>query len=200
MRILNLGVLVCVGGVLAALPFRHSKNASQELLHPARATGPTIAADDSSLGQHPHTADLAVRRVEMQEAVPAVPLEDLIAFDAPEPEPRITPRRPLDLPATYDELAVPVIPSPLLQDRFSATVDSRIASPAPPTDSPSQRAIANQRFSNDLETPGDQLLSNSFDPAPSAPTSTNLISAPLPKASQPNQSPVTRERHWIRQP
>lgn len=196
MRILNIGVIVCVGGILAALPFRHSKQAAKqaehELRHPARATGPTIAMDDAHSFPHQSMTDLMMRPVESPGRAPAVPLEELIAFEAPKVESAEPPRRPLDLPKTYDELAVPVMPSTLLQDRFNAIADSPSVATGPAIDPPSQR------LPPEWSSPG-ELFANQRDQA-AGPGETNLISAPLPQPDPAADPAPNRQRHWIRQP
>ncbi|WP_168565858.1 hypothetical protein [Crateriforma spongiae] len=130
MRVLNLAVVICVGGVLAALPFRLHQKSSQPTQPPARATGPT-ASQSHLFGETGHlfgeSGDLfTAPGPRSEQAGPAASddlksLTDLVAYDPPPPPPGPSVRRPpMNLPLTYEDLAVPVQPTETMRQRFDA--------------------------------------------------------------------------------
>ncbi|TWT69285.1 hypothetical protein [Crateriforma conspicua] len=150
MRVLNLAVVICVGGVLAALPFRLHQKSSQPTQPPARATGPT-ASQSHLFGETGHlfgeSSDLfAGPSPRLEPASPAASddlksLTDLVAYDPPPPPPGPSVRRPpMNLPLTYEDLAVPVQPTETMRQRFDA-VAKYAQPPAQNTQGQTQRPV-----------------------------------------------------------
>ncbi len=225
-RILNLGVLVCVGGVLAALPFRHADDAGNE---PARATGPTVC-DDNLYGN-----ELAVQACEPSVAADDQALKEILSFRPDTPVAQTHPSRPpMNLPLTYEDLAVPLKPSGIIDERFDAVLKRPSTSEggSPPRrpgltrrdlwttlpvaprgqDAASPETNTEQTLSGltpaTLPTPLDPSTAadrgrpdGSVTPSVSKTAKTNFASStlPPPEMQRPADSP-TRIRHWIRQP
>ena len=122
MRTLTLGVLIVSGGTLAALPFRRYQAIPDASNAPVQVTGPSHSALDPP--RRDDSSDAIVR-----ERPDATKLRgSVLAGHLPvwQPPSALPPRpRQLDIPLTYDDLAVPIDQPKPIQDRFNATAAVR---------------------------------------------------------------------------
>ena len=222
LRTLTLGVLIVSGGTLAALPFRRYQAIPDASAVPTQVTGPAQSALD---GPVPGRRSDAVVR----ESPDAADLNDaVLASHVPSWQPPTTPRpRQLDVPLTYDDLAVPIDQPKPIQDRFNATAAvrqiqverERVASlEMPPMESlvasqqeELQRVIASMETSQPRQpahtpgTAGGALASTSLRPgrlggSPATATPQMGTASGQGLEPLPEVMPPQRQRHWIRQP
>ncbi|MGI9475027.1 MAG: hypothetical protein ACR2NZ_26075 [Rubripirellula sp.] len=220
MRTLTLGVLIVSGGTLAALPFRRYQAIPDASAVPTQVTGPAQSALDSPpVGRR---SNAVVHETpdehDLRGAVLANHIPVWQQSSVPTPS-----QRQLDIPLTYDDLAVPIAQPKPIQDRFNATAAvrqkqverERVASLEMPA---METLVASQQ--QELQRVIDSVAVNS-PAAGGSLASTNLGSSPFaasngasstasrgPMAAQsaqrldplPATIPEQRQRHWIRQP
>jgi hypothetical protein len=226
LRTLTLGVLIVSGGTLAALPFRKYQAIPDASSAPAQVTGPTQSAldsaDSSQLVTNPWPADQPSSDASL-EAINA----GALASNLPPWHPLATSQAPrsVDIPLTYDDLAMPIDPPPPIAQRFNATVpirqqqleQQRVSALVMPA---MQQLAATQQLEpqrvSALVMPAMQQLAatqqlelqrvaesvrtlsdqqNDSKAAGSLASSRDRSLERLPKVA-----PVKRDRHWIRQP
>lgn len=107
LRNLTLGVLIVSGGTLASLPFRRYPTGDASMVPPA-VTGPAQSELDPSVLSAPIEADPAV----------FASLDSLPSWVPPSVPPR---SRQLDIPLTYEDLAMPIDQPAVIENRFNAT-------------------------------------------------------------------------------
>ena len=164
---------------MAALPFRRYQAIPDASAVPAQVTGPSHSALD---GPVPGRRSDAVVR----ESPNAAELNDaVLASHVPTWQPPTAPRpRQLDVPLTYDDLAVPIDQPKPIQDRFNATAavrqiqveSERVASLEMP---PMENLVASQqeelqRVINSMEAPNPRPPAHAPGTAGGALASTNL--------------------------
>ena len=208
LRNLSLGVLIVCGGTLAALPFRRYESIPDASNSPTQVTGPARSVlHASELDTEPD----AERLPSLAEMDPLIRPRD--AFYAAEtPPPRR--RRSVDIPLTYDDLAVPLDQPKPIRDRFNATTtvrkhqleEERIAELVmPPMES---LPIAEQQELNRVadtfaepRSSGRGRASGRFASSPSASNSPFRSDGKISVLdTTPAMQEGARQRHWIRQP
>lgn len=214
-RILTVGVVLCAGGVLAALPFRIQNRQAVDLDHPARATGPVPDRRDSAAGHL-----IVAERTEPDELAR---LQAKIDFQPSDRSNRLVADRPvMDLPLTYHDLAVPVQPHASLSEEFNALAGNRKPLQGKAINAEIGWADGSRRFAEESRLPdGWAERFERYDPRPEHADDRSNGSLPrrgvtsefasvgrpeasavprLPKqTSVPTRSPP-REKHWIVQP
>lgn len=130
MRNLTLGILIILGGFVAALPFRRSvPSPSTDAIDSHRATGPSsdLAMTDDAVPFDPlFETPGAIRMPQPTHSLPGSPASLASAMRSPEAPQGIPsdavarPRRDLRLPLTYDDLAVPLATPHYTDGRFDA--------------------------------------------------------------------------------
>ena len=185
-------------GTVAALPFRRYR-AIQNELPPTAATGPTV----SSLGGL-QVDPIGVRPASNADfPALAMPSTGQLA-DAP------AANRQIQMPLTYDDLAVPLELPPRFGESFSATAMAQQQ-----RDSPALRDRSAQRMRplslvdsdtvGQADAQGQSLLPNSGQVGNENSQASNaiskLISSPIVEPlPEPLPASTPKRRHWIRQP
>lgn len=202
MRTLTLGLLIVCFGTLAALPFRKYQVIPDASSDPSHVTGPTQSPLSSSV-----TADSAPKTEQLPSlADPGTFLPTTVAGQTPN-------RRHIDIPLTYDDLAVPLDqPKPVL-DRFSAVASvhqqkleqervSSLVMPAleslPLAQQPDFVRHSDSVVSS-IEQPQRRAAGRLASAMPPEPANDEVQSTPLgslPSADDEAHS----QRYWIRQP
>jgi hypothetical protein len=200
LRTLTLGVLIVSGGTLAALPFRRYQAIPDASSAPLQVTGPSQSALDSpqldsvEAGSPPGGA--AGEKV--------VDSGLLVATSRQWTEP-VVPRAPrqIDIPLTYEDLALPIDQPSAIQQRFNATARARekqlerkrIAELVMP-------AMESLAVSQQQQLERAAAASNTQSETTRATgTLASSTSSPDRRLEQlPEVAPAERERHWIRQP
>ncbi len=207
MRTLTLGVLIVSGGTLAALPFRKYQAIPDASAAPAQVTGPTQSALDQS-----DTSVLVTNDSPAKEPPNQTTEERFVALDTavlvsnlppwqpntPSPTPRSS-----DIPLTYDDLAFPIEPPPPIAQRFNATAAIReqtleqervsaLVMPAMEQLAAAQQ-LELQQVAENVRTVSDRLNE-------SRATGSLASSRDAGVEALPDETPVDRDRHWIRQP
>jgi hypothetical protein len=192
-----LGVLIVTAGTVAALPFRRYRAIRNEL-PPTAATGPTV----SNLGGL--RLDPIAERPASQADFPALAMPSSQWGDEPLKD------REIQMPLTYDDLAVPLELPPKFGESFSATsVAQAGAGSKPLVGSGPQRmqpvAIVHSDAAGKAGTQGQSLLSGSEqagdENSQASRAISQLISSPIVESlPEPLPASAPRERHWIRQP
>jgi len=171
---------------LAALPFRRYQSTPDASAAPAALSGPAQSALDK------------MPKAEADHSTIAVSSLDALPTWNPEPAPQ--PPRQIDIPLTYEDLAMPIDQPAAIQQRFNATAAVR------------QQQIERQRESG-LVMPSMEAMTldqrEQIETLP-APTATDegraggQLASSTPSEPQfqplPQPLPETRQHHWIRQP
>lgn len=212
MRTLTLGVLIVSGGTLAALPFRRYQVIQDASAVPTQVTGPSQSAlrsnppedSGSEIQQLPSIAEVET----LMDLSPEAPSFGNVGRPAP--------RRHVDIPLTFDDLAVPIDQPKPVQDRFNATAAVQQRQPAdsinglvmPSIESlPPMQQQEFQRVREATLPASKQTGATAAGRLASTPSSSgaSLLDS-TPHFSNPNLSNSTaspqedRERFWIRQP
>ncbi len=200
MRILTLGVLIVTAGTVAALPFRRYR-AIQNELPPTAATGPTV----SSLGgfQLDPIGDRPASNADFPAL--AMPSTGQLA-DAP------AANRQIQMPLTYDDLAVPLELPPRFGESFSATALAQQQPDSPALHDRSARrmrplSLVDSDAVGQADARGQSLLPNSGqgqvgnEKSKASNAISKLISSPIVEPlPEPLPASTPKQRHWIRQP
>ncbi len=208
LRNLSLGVLIVCGGTLAALPFRRYQSIPDASNSPTQVTGPAHSvlkaselAPETNAEQLPSLAEMD-RLISPHDAF----------YRSASPPPRR--RQHVDIPLTYDDLAVPLDQPKPIRERFNATTtvrkqqlqEDRIAELVmPPMES---LPIADQqelsRVADTFVQPGTSGRGQASGRFASTPSASNSPFRADEKVSVLDTTPTaqaeTRQRHWIRQP
>jgi hypothetical protein len=191
LRTLTLGLLVASGGTLAALPFRRYPVLPDASSAPAQLTGPTRSALDKPAIDEPEVETAA--HVSMLASLPPLP-----GLDSPLPVPNAPPQRlRMDVPLSYEDLALPLDQPPVIDERFNATTkvhrqrleQERVDLVMPDIES---LAAKQQKELQRAATTAQQQLATGTQ------ASSERRDAQIERL--PESSPAERERHWIRQP
>lgn len=205
MRTLTLGVLIVSGGTLAALPFRRYQTIPDASAEPVQATGPTQTAIESTELRILVNAQDAQSQAELNQTLVA----QLPPWSTPA-EPRQT--RSVNMPLTYEDLAVPVDAPAAVEQRYSATVDYR--EKRQPDPSTAANELIMPRIESLAVTKQDEIRSRvavvdveqkNSEPAnrdwTGAATLASASSRAVVEKTLPDpDSDSTRQRHWIVQP
>ncbi len=214
LRTLTLGVLVVSGGTLLALPFRRHPATPDASVAPAALSGPSQSALDTTL--EPQSRQTT--------AIADNTLDSLPVWN---PTPVVRQSRQLDIPLTYEDLALPIDQPAAIEQRFSATARVQEKKEARRRESamvmPSLESLTLQQREQmeTLPTPetypdenraGGRLASS----AASRQSNTNPQVTANPQANTgfqadasnqgpsfqafPALEPEAREHHWIQQP
>jgi hypothetical protein len=212
-RRFTLGILILGGGSLLALPFRRAVD-PQSLAPDSASNRPSGEAFDD------HSLQMLVQEVTEEVEVPVVYQPETDYRPAPSLSEGI--RAPL----TYDDLAVPLDPDPLYQDRFNASqsvvaerlrsgqssggVDQRIDTLREKfagkefvmTATPNSKTAGSRRVDPSARLTGTGRSGGGTQPANSAADAAKSVLSPLPPptATEGGREEPPRRRHWIRQP
>ena len=124
LRTLSLGVLIVCGGTLAALPFRRYHTLHDASVEPSQVTGPSQSELQSTQFQ-PVQQDDGTKLTSLVEGRLDDRLNAYADSYALTSSPLPKQRRQLDIPLTYDDLAVPIDQPQPLMERFNATAPVR---------------------------------------------------------------------------
>jgi hypothetical protein len=208
LRNLSLGVLIVCGGTLAALPFRRYQSIPDASNSPTQVTGPAQSVLQASELAPETNAEQLPSLSEMDRLISP---RDAFYSTVGAPPRR---RRHVDIPLTYDDLAVPLDQPKPIRDRFNATTTVR------------EQQLAEDRIAELVMPPMESLpiaeqqelsrIADSFVPPSTSgrgrasgrfASSTTESSSPFRSDDQvsvldtSSTSDVeTRQRHWIRQP
>lgn len=124
LRTLSLGVLIVCGGTLAALPFRRYHSIHDASAEPSQVTGPS-QTELHSTQFDPTRASDAERLTSLSQSQIDDRLSAYADAYAVASSPANQRRRQLDIPLTYEDLAVPIDQPKPIMERFNATAPVR---------------------------------------------------------------------------
>ena len=186
MRILTIGALIVAVGTFAALPFRRYR-AKPQTVPPTEATGPTKSTLDGL------DFEMLVEDSAANAEFPSLSL--------PPATPLISRQRQIQMPLTYDDLAVPLKLPPSFNENFSATSTAQQAeaSSERSTSSRLQSATITDESKSKLTANSDAPKSVLADETEIQPA--RLVSSPaVDPVNEQLPAPSPQPRHWIRQP